>query len=156
MGSCMVYLCPPRLIRSVPTACEYPSPTSAARIVLGPSASRKPAHTAASRLAFPPRPLLEAQSCPPDMVGSSPADSGQLCYWTRPGDFAPVPHSPSPLQLCLPARFVSVVRTRSKHVTLTSLTRVVFQRRYQDHGSLPRRRTAKTGFCEYFAYLWEL
>ena len=156
MCSCMVHLCLPRLIRSAPTSCESPSPTSAARIVLGPSASRNPAHTAASQLTFPPQPLLDAQSCPPAMVGSSPAGSRQLCYWTRPGDLAPVPHSPSPLQLCLPARFVSVVRTRSKHVTLTSLTRVVFQRRYQDHGSLPRRRTAKTGFREYFAYFGEL
>ena len=105
--------------------------------------------------AFPPRPYpgRHDRSYPPAVVGSAAAP---CCYWTRPSGPAPSPPIPTPQQLCLPATFVSAVRTRSKHVTLTSPRRVVFQRRYQDRDGLPRRRTAKPVFHEYSVNLLKL
>ena len=85
-------------------------------------------------------------------LSRQPHPAWQPCYWTRPSGPAPSPPIPAPQQ-CLPATFVSAVRTRSKHVTLTSPRRVVFQRRYQDRSGLPRRRTAKPVFREYFVNL---
>ena len=89
-------------------------------------------------------------------LSRQPHPAWQPCYWTRPSGLAPSPPIPAPQQWCLPATFVSAVRTRSKHVTLTSPRRVVFQRRYQDRDGLPRRRTAKPVFHEYSVNLLKL
>ena len=91
--------CPPQFCspaRATPSGHSPPRPAPACCI------SARPGH--ALRATFNPRLHLHAL----------------LCYWSMPSGLSPSPHSPSPLQYCLPARFVRAVCTRSNHVTLTS------------------------------------